>query len=169
MNSSSGTLSAPAGQLPAADVADIADRILEVVPRAMRRIREQMRAGASGLTVAQLRALLYIRRHPGTSLSALADHLGISVPAGSALVDRLVIAGQVDRDVDPAERRRMRLDLTGTGAEQVGLAQVAARAWLHDELAHRPAVELEQLLAALAILGGLGAGSAGSAARRSDR
>lgn len=166
MNSSRASVS---GAIDAAVVADIADRVLEVVPRAMRRIREQMRAGASGLTVAQLRALLFIRRHPGTSLSALTDHLGISVPAGSALVDRLVLAGQVDRVTDPAERRRIRLDLTGTGAEQVGRAQVAARAWLHGELHRRSAVELEQLMDALAILDSLGAGDPGPATPRGDR
>lgn len=145
---------------PTLDVADVADRVLEVVPRAMRRIREQMRGGADGLTVSQMRALLFIRRHPGSSLSGLTDHLGISVPAGSALVDRLVAAGQVTRVADPDERRRIRLDLTGIGAEQVGRAQVAVRAWLSRELGARSAAELVELVDALAMLEGLGAGPA---------
>ncbi len=155
MNNSHQTVFGPAD---VSDVGVVADRILEVVPRAMRRIRAEMRASASGLTVVQLRAMLFIRRQPGISLSGLTDLLGISVPAGSALVERLVTAGYVDRIVDPAERRRVRLDLTGPGAEQVGRAQIAVRAWLSGELRLQSAVELERLLAALAILDRLSAG-----------
>ena len=46
----------------------------------MRLVRQEMRNHAAPrLTVPQLRALLYLKRHPDASLSAVAEHLGISV------------------------------------------------------------------------------------------
>jgi DNA-binding MarR family transcriptional regulator len=60
----------------------VAAAILETLPPSMRAVREQMRSGrAAGMSVAQFRPLLYVRRNPGTSLSPLADHLGTSLPA----------------------------------------------------------------------------------------
>jgi DNA-binding MarR family transcriptional regulator len=116
--------------------ADLAEQLLEVVPQTTRRIRREMRRqGIPGLTVAQLRALLFVRRHPGCGLSALADHLGMSLPASSALVQRLVTAGFADRTDHPIERRRVQLNLTALGSEHVARTQAAVRAWLADELA----------------------------------
>jgi DNA-binding MarR family transcriptional regulator len=115
-----------------------------------------MRGRAPGdLTVPQLRALLHVRRRPGEGLSPLADHLGMSAPAASALVDRLVRAGLVDRAADPAERRRIQLRLTAEGSEQVARSHLAVRSWLRDELAHLTPAELEQLAGALEVLDGL--------------
>ncbi len=82
------------------------------------------------MSVAQFRALLYLRRHPGSGLSEIADHLGTSVPAASELVSRLVRQVLVVRGTDPAERRRIRLTLSATGTGQLDQAQWAAMAWL---------------------------------------
>lgn len=124
----------------------------------MRLIRKEMRRHAAPrLTVAQLRALLYVERHPDASLSAVAEHLGVSAPAGSALVDRLVRAGQLKRTADPAERRRLQLRLTPDGRATVAQVQGRARAWLRDELGRLDAAELDALQASLAILARIGA------------
>ncbi|HEX5241424.1 MAG TPA: MarR family transcriptional regulator [Candidatus Limnocylindrales bacterium] len=121
------------------DIAALADRVLETVPRIMRRIRGRMRShGRDGITVPQLRVLLYVRRHPGTALSPVADHVGVTKAAASTLVDRLVRAGYLDRTDDPAERRRIQLRLTAAGAERVGLAHLDVRSWLASELAALP-------------------------------
>ena len=93
--------------------------------------RGRMREGRpAGMSVAQFRALLYLRRHPGSGLSEIADHLGTSVPAASELVSRLVRQVLVVRGTDPAERRRIRLTLSATGTGQLDQAQWAAMAWL---------------------------------------
>jgi DNA-binding MarR family transcriptional regulator len=136
-----------------ADLTAMADRILEVVPRAMRRIRAQMRVrGRGDLTVPQLRVLLYVRRRPGVGLSALAEHLGVSKAATSTLVDRLVRAGLLDRSDDPSERRRIQLRLTPSGSEQVGLAQLSVRTWLASELGDVGGEALHHLGPALVVL-----------------
>ena len=105
--------------------------ILESVPLIMRSIRGRMREGRpAAMSVAQFRTLLYLRRHPGSGLSEIADHLGTSVPAASELVSRLVRQDLVERETDPAERRRIRLTLSATGTGQLDQAQLAAMAWL---------------------------------------
>ena len=164
MNSSLHVASARRTRRPrASELAGCADRLLEVVPRTMRRIREEMRARAGrGLTVPQLRALLYLRRNPGAGLSPVAAHLGMSPPAASALVDRLVRAGQLERATHPDERRRIQLRLTRRGLSHVTSAHDAARAWLARELGQLDARDLARLGAALEVLDRL-------SARRTER
>src|ERR1035437_7501801 len=99
--------------------------VLETVPFVMRAIRARMREGRSeAISVAQFRALLYIRRHPGTGLSAVADHVGTSLPAASELVARLVRQEIVDRETDPASRRRIRLTLSKAGLADLEAAEL---------------------------------------------
>jgi DNA-binding MarR family transcriptional regulator len=139
------------------EVDEVVDRILQVVPRVARRIRLEMRAAGTGaLTVPQLRALLYVRRHPGTGLSPLAEHVGLSLPSASGLVERLVRADLVERINDPDERRRIQLRLTPTGVEHVGRAHLLVRSRLSADLAELSASELGRLAAALDILARLG-------------
>jgi DNA-binding MarR family transcriptional regulator len=137
------------------DLAAVADRVLETVPRVMRRIRRAMRPSVSGdtaTTVPQLRALLHVRTHPGCSLSALAEHLGMTSPACSGLVERLVRAGWLERTTDPRERRRVQLRLTASGMEQVARANLRARTWLVQGLTDLPVADLEALQATLGLL-----------------
>jgi len=148
---------------------NVADRLLEIVPRATRRIRRQMRAhGTAGLTVAQLRAMIYLRREPGAGLSALADHLGMSLPASSALAQRLVVAGMIDRTGDPTERRRIRLELTTSGADHLATTQAAVRGWLADELAALTPAEQARLAGGLELLARIGQSSDEPARRGVD-
>lgn len=128
----------------------------------MRRIRAEMRtAGTGSLTVPQLRALLYVRRNPGTGLTPLAEHLGMTAPGASGMVDRLVRTGLVDRITDPDERRRIQLRLTPDGIELVGRAHLLVRSRLSADLAHLSPAELGRLAAALEVLAGLAPDDAG--------
>jgi DNA-binding MarR family transcriptional regulator len=138
---------------PPATVDQVVDRILQVVPRTMARIRAEMRTAGSGtLTVPQLRALLFIRRHPGASLSPLADHLGMALPATSNLVERLVQTDLVERTTNPDERRRIRLTLTATGREHVERAQLLVRSRLRADLTAISPTDLDGLAASLEVL-----------------
>ena len=141
---------------PADRTRDAARAILDTAPAVMRAIRTQMRAGRpAGVSVPQFRALLYIRRRPGTDLTDVAEHLGTSLASASELVARLVRQGLVERSVDPASRRRMRLSLTPSGAGQLDAAEEATLAWLARRLEGADRDRLEAIEAALADLGGL--------------
>lgn len=128
----------------------VAIAVLETVPPAMRAIREQMRAGrAPGLSVAQFRLLLFVRRNPGSSLSAAAEHLSISLPSASQLVERLVRAGLVSRVVHPEKKRQVELRLTDAGAATLADCDARTRAWLCRRLEGIGDPDLDRLAAAL--------------------
>ena len=134
----------------------VAIAILETIPPSMRAIRGQMRSGrAASLSMAQFRLLLFVRRHPGTSLSPVAEHLGTTLPAASQLVERLVRAGLVTREQHLAERRRVELRLTEAGGATLAECDARTRAWLCERLSGLAGEKLDRLSGALQELRGL--------------
>ncbi len=127
-----------------------AEAVLESVPPVMRAIRARMREGrVEGLSVPQFRALLFVRRHPGTDLSSVAEHLGASMPSASELVSRLVRDGLMVRSADPASRRRVRLSLSDDGDRLLSEARRRTLDWLTLRLATAPPERLARIEAAL--------------------
>ena len=111
-----------------------ARELLDVVPPLMRVIRSQMRRqSALELTVPQFRVLAYLSQHAGGSLSEVAEHIGLTRPAMSVLIEGLVNRKLVTRQTDPADRRRLTLTVTPAGhslyaaARQHSQAQLAAQ------------------------------------------
>ncbi|NPV70127.1 MAG: MarR family transcriptional regulator [Firmicutes bacterium] len=114
------------------DPRDCARQIMEVVPAAMRSIRAEMRRQCENqLSVPQFRTMAYLHRQPGASLAAVAEHIGVTPPAMSRMVDRLVERGLVARQSHPDSRRQLTLALTPHGAAMFE----AARARTHDRIA----------------------------------
>lgn len=105
----------------------LAAALMEVAALIMREVRALMRShrGAS-LSVAHFRALGYVRRHPACSLTAVADHLGLSVPATSRLVDALVADGLMVRQPSAHDRRFVTLQLSPEGERIQNEARSAA-------------------------------------------
>ena len=69
--------------------AECARHVMETVPTLMRAIRKEMRSyREAGLSVPQFRLLIYLNRNEGVSLSDVAGHLGLSLPAMSRMVTR---------------------------------------------------------------------------------
>jgi len=96
----------------------LATLTLETIPTAMRTIRKMMRAEAEGdqsLTIPQLRALGFIERHHGASLSDVAGHLGIPLSGASRLIDKLVADELVTRTTSTDDRRKIILSLLPAG------------------------------------------------------
>jgi len=119
---------------PTAD-AEGARALLDVVPLVMRVIRTHMRRHRSGLTVPQFRALCFVSTAAGSSLSAVADFIGLSLPAMSRLVDGLVEKGLMERKPSDDDRRLVRLTVTGDGEEALRGAREMAQAELAKALA----------------------------------
>jgi DNA-binding MarR family transcriptional regulator len=93
-----------------------AARVMETVPLLMRFIRADMRShNADSLSIPQLRSLSFINRNPGTSLSEVAEHLGVTCATASTTIERLVQRHLVERTENPQERRRVVLNLTEEG------------------------------------------------------
>jgi DNA-binding MarR family transcriptional regulator len=88
------------------------------------------------LTLPQLRALVVLDGRGPITLTALAGELGVNPSTALRMVDRLVTAGSVHREVNPENRREVLLRLTPAGARLVGhvlrhrqaeIARIAAR------------------------------------------
>jgi len=129
-----------------------ARELLEVVPLGSRWLRAAVRRREPSWSLPQLHTLGFLQLNPGASLSEVAGHLGIGLPSASALISRLVGAGQVDRRDDPEERRRTVLTLTPQGEAQLEAAIQAGREELSERLRSLPARDLTRVEAALAVL-----------------
>ena len=137
--------------------ATLADRcaqaIMETVPPVMRAIREEVRRkGASHFSIPQLRTLAFLHRRPGACLSHLAEHLGVSRPTASNLVQRLVRRGMLTRVADPQERRRVVLALTPLGARHFRKARRSAQAWMATLLAGQSPTTLHRITEGMSLL-----------------
>lgn len=90
--------------------------VMDIIPRVRRTVRGTMRKfRPAELTDTQFRTLSILQRHIGASLSVVADHLVLTLPSASKLVDGLVKRGFVAREVSPEDRRRANLMLTALG------------------------------------------------------
>ena len=67
----------------------------------------------------QLRALFIVDKHGPLSVGRLAQDTGASLASASSLADRLVRSGYLERQPDPADRRRVLLVVTRLGHEVV--------------------------------------------------
>jgi MarR family transcriptional regulator for hemolysin len=112
-----------------------AREILETVPVVMRMMRKELRRhGARVLSVPQFRTLSFVNRRKGPSLSEAAEHIGLTLPSMSALVDGLVTRGYVTRKTHPDDRRRMNLVLTERGETTLRVAREATLTELSKRL-----------------------------------
>jgi MarR family transcriptional regulator for hemolysin len=113
-----------------------ARELLDAVPLVMRVIRRHMCRHRSGLTVPQFRTLCFLSTAAGSSLSAVADFIGLSLPAMSRLVDGLVEVGLIERRPCDDDRRHVRLSVTVEGDTAVREARQLAQAQLAEAVAH---------------------------------
>lgn len=117
---------------PLADEA--ASQLLRLAPRLVQAARQYLRTqNLGGITLPQLRALAYVLRQPESTLGELAEHLAITAPSASVLVDRLVRQGLLEARIPPENRRRVSLVVTAGG--EVVVTQ-ATHLW-QAELARR--------------------------------
>jgi len=130
-----------------------ATTVLEVVPLVMRNIRREMRNNrGSDLSVPQFRSLAYLSNNEGTSLSDVAEHIGLSLPSASKLIDGLVNRKLVLRKPSEDDRRRIMLSLTQEGQTTLQSAVQATETYLTRVLAALPENECAEVLHAMQIL-----------------
>ena len=128
--------------------------VMETVPLVTRFIRAEMRARlAPSLSVPQFHVLALLNREPGSSLSNVADQLGVTRSTASVVVDRLVRRKLVSRTEHPQERRCVVLSLTTTGAQHFVQARDAACKQMASVLGKLSAADLRHITDGLNILG----------------
>lgn len=132
---------------------DTARAVLEVVPLVMRTVRTEMRAaGALNLSVPQFRTLGFVAHNPQTSLSALAEYIGLTLPSMSKLVDGLVERKLLMRQSHADDRRRITLELTARGGALLRSAHASTQAALAQHLSELGESERATVVRAMQIL-----------------
>jgi len=127
--------------------------ILETVPAVMRFIRAQVRQRrAAGLSLPQFRTLAYLSRVKSSSLSDVADYLGLSPPAMSRLVNGLVAGRLAGRKTVSTNRRQIALTLTAQGRRTLERVRGEVRLGLADAVKELSAGEQETVQRGLRIL-----------------
>ncbi len=90
-----------------------------------------------GLSITQIMALRQLFYHQETSsVSAIAERLGITNAAASQLLDKLVQQGLVLRTENPHDRRSKQIVITEQGKDLLRESMRAQRAWM-ETLAQR--------------------------------
>lgn len=133
--------------------AKCAGALLDVVPQVMRVVRAEMRSHRGGeLSVPQFRALVYLDRHPGSPLLAVAAHVGLTPPSMSKLIDGLIARRLVSRQKSAADRRCITLSLTTQGRSTLERARRHTKVRLAEALETLAVAERATVMEALAVL-----------------
>ena len=130
-----------------------ARELLETVPVVMRFIRNQVRRRhAAGLSLPQFRTLIFVNRTKDASLSAVAEHLGLSLPAMSRLINGLVTGGLVERQTVSTNRRQIALTLSVRGRAKLEKVRKEIRLRLAETLKTIPVAEQRAIQRAMRVL-----------------
>lgn len=130
------------------------DQVLSDLFRCLGRAMGQMTEGR--LSVAQHLVLRHLHRSGRSTVSAVAEALGVTRSAVTSLADRLVEAGLVRRDRDVDDRRVVWLDLTPEGHQRLAEIDSRRREWLRQRLAALDPAEQADLARLLRKLAGPG-------------
>jgi MarR family transcriptional regulator for hemolysin len=130
-----------------------AHELMDTAPQIVQAIRVEMRRGrGSDISIPQFRSLAFIQRNPDSSLSDVAEHLGLTLPSVSKLVDGLVKQKLVSRLASTTDRRRLTLALTQAGTAIMNSSRTAAQAELAAKISSLSGAELETICKAMQLL-----------------
>jgi DNA-binding MarR family transcriptional regulator len=101
------------------------------------------------LTYSQAQVLFQLERHPRSLATDLARTFGITLPAVTQVVDRLVGKRLVDRAENPRDRRQVFLSLTRTGHQLARDLEAAQMAGMSEVLQRLPADERKEVVRGL--------------------
>ena len=131
----------------------LAAEVLDTAPLVLYYIRSFVRRETkSSSSLPQVRVLAFLKRVPGSSLSELAENLGVTKATASTLVDRMVQRKLVKRGEDPNERRCVVLSLTKEGDAHLSEVRELAIAEVARILKDLPAQKLRKIHEGMALL-----------------
>jgi DNA-binding MarR family transcriptional regulator len=124
----------------------VAELFLEVIPTAMKTLRRELRAcsPSANLTMPQYRILAHLYYEPANN-KALAENLGVSLPAASRAVKSLVGRKLVESTQNLLDKREVRLRLTKAGQRKYELISEALREGLTARFEQLDAASVQQI------------------------
>lgn len=125
---------------------ELAELILDVTPRMMQILREEMRqVRGDRLSVPQFRVLASINRGI-TQNKQIAERLGVSEAAISRMIDTLVNEQLVKKGTSRTDRRQANLTLTTSGSKLFNCIKNSARINLESKIQSINTAELEAII-----------------------
>ncbi|RPI34558.1 MAG: MarR family transcriptional regulator [Chloroflexota bacterium] len=106
----------------------------------------------TGLSMSQLGVLIRLYFQQECGISDIGSHLGVSNPAASQLVERLVQQGLLDRSEDLSDRRAKQIRLTAKGRLLIEEHIEARRRWMEELTTTLSREEQESIIRALTLL-----------------
>jgi DNA-binding MarR family transcriptional regulator len=100
-------------------------------------------------TITQFRTLVVLDGHQGINLNRLADALDVNSSTAMRMIDRLLAAGLVTRQDNPANRREVLLGLTAEGRRLVDSVTQRRRAEIATIVTAMPTESRDELITAL--------------------
>jgi DNA-binding MarR family transcriptional regulator len=132
---------------------DTAQQIMDVVPIIMRTIRAKIRERrAADISVPQFRAMSFINRNEGASLSALATHIGLTLPSMSKLIDVLVSRNLINRTAHNQDRRMVCLSLTPQGHAELNAAYQHTQKYITNKISNLAEEDLKAISRTMQVL-----------------
>src|ERR1700709_1183017 len=128
-----------------APLPDAAGRLRLSIARLARLLRQQ---DDSGLGPTVTAALSTIAKHGPLTLGDLAGREQVAPPTITKVVEKMVVAGLIERSADQRDRRVSLVSITDVGQSQLEDFRVRRRSWLSERLAELDPDELERLEAA---------------------
>lgn len=104
-----------------------------LLAQASRHVTSQMRrmTRTEGVPVEFWRVLEVMADERGRSMSALAERIGMQLPATSKLIDRMTESALLQRSADPDDHRRVILHISDFGLQKVAALEVEVREHRH--------------------------------------
>jgi DNA-binding MarR family transcriptional regulator len=129
-----------------------AQEVMGALPSVVWYMRRQMRGNRGGLSMPQFRALVRIEREPSATITAIAEHLALSVSSTSRLIAGLVRRGFLARKATPSDRRQSPVIITAKGRAVLRAAREATCQKLDEVLGALRSREQHVLVEAMQIL-----------------
>jgi DNA-binding MarR family transcriptional regulator len=103
---------------PSTDDDQLIDDVLAVLPEFGRNVFRGLAADplAEGRSLGQMKVLACLVQRGRLPVKDVAATIGVQMPTASELIEKLVADGLVVREVNPADRRQVLVDLTDTAA-----------------------------------------------------
>jgi DNA-binding MarR family transcriptional regulator len=137
-------------------VQDTAQQVMEVVPTVMRTLRAKLRERrAADISLPQFRAMNFINRNDGASLSVLSAHIGLTLPSMSKLIDGLVSRNLISRTAHSYDRRKVCLSLTPQGHAELNAAYQHTQKYIAEKMSGLAVEDLKVIARAMQVLRGL--------------
>jgi DNA-binding MarR family transcriptional regulator len=106
----------------------------------------------TGLSPSQIGTLMRLRHCRSIGVSEIGGHIGITTPAASQLVDRLVVQGLLERAEDPNDRRYKQVSLTNKGRHLVEVGIRPRQSWMEEMTSTFTLEEQERITEVLVML-----------------